>query len=132
MKLSNIVRIILGIVYFIGALINLRFALQSPEVYQTFADFAVIPFYRTLWSSIVMPHITKWLLLVVGCEIIMGLFILSKETLVKIGLLGGIVFNLMLIPFWWSGWGVINLFIVLIQILLLRRDYDSSIIGLFG
>ena len=122
LKLSNIVRIILGIIYLMGAMINLRFALLTPGIYQTFADFAVIALYKTLWSSIVMPNITIWLLLVVVFEIIVGIFVLNKGSFVKIGLMGGIVFNLMLIPFWWSGWALINLLLALVQIILLIQE----------
>ena len=126
-KLSNIVRIILGIIYLMGALINLLFAMQNPGIYQTFSDFAVIPFYKTLWGSLVMPNITICLLPVIAFEIIMVILILSKGSLVKIGLMGGIAFNLMLIPFWWSGWALINLAMALIQILLLRGKYEATI-----
>lgn len=130
MRLANIARTALGIIYLLGAAINLRFAFLSPWIYREFASFAIIPFYKTLWNSAVIPHLQAWLILVVVFEIIIGIFILSKGNLVKIGLIAGITFNLFLIPFWWSGFALINLVLVSVQIFLLRGEYDSAVTGL--
>jgi len=130
MKFSNIIRILMGVIYIFGAATNLRFALTNPQIYEDFAIFAIVPFYQTLWAEIVMPYVTIWILLVAVFEISMGILILSKGKLVKIGLLGVILFNLFLTPFWWSGWALINLSMALVQILLLREKYDATIIEL--
>ena len=75
-----------------------------------------------------MPYLTTWLALVIIFEVSVGILILSKVKPVKFGLTGGIAFNLILIPFWWSGWSLINLLLVIVQSILLKEEYESSII----
>jgi|Deesub1362A_J573_1020465.scaffolds.fasta_scaffold00005_322 hypothetical protein len=129
MRIDDIARTAFGIIYLVGAAINLQFALLNPQVYKEFADFAII-LYKTLWSSIVMPHLMTWIMLVVVFEITTGVLILSKGNLVKIGLAGCIIFNLFLIPFCWSGFALINLLFVLVQLFLLREEYNKTVIEL--
>ncbi len=131
MKLSNAIRILMGIIYIFGAATNLIFALSNPQIYADFAAFSIIPFYKTFWAEIVMPNVTTWILLVAAFEMVMALLILSKGKLVKIGLCGVIAFNLVLIPFWWFGWALINLAMALVQMFLLRLEYRFSVVQLF-
>jgi len=130
MKSTNLIRMLMGIIYIFGAATNLRFALTNSQIYADFASFAIIPFYRTFWTEIVMPNVITWILLVAAFEMLMAILILSKGKLVKIGLGGVVLFNLFLIPFWWFGWALINLVIALVQAFLLRGNYESSVIGL--
>ncbi len=76
-----------------------------------------------------MPYLTACLALVIVFKDSISILILSKAKLVKFGLAGGIAFNLILIPFWWSGWSLINLLLVLVQLLLLKEEYEYSIIA---
>jgi chromate transport protein ChrA len=126
MRILDIAKTIFGIIYLLGALINLMLALINPQIYREFASLSIMPLYKTLWKSMVIPHLRIWLILVVVFEITIGSFILSKRNLANVGLMGGIIFNLFLIPFWWSGFALINVLFVLIQILLLRGKYGSK------
>lgn len=131
MKPREVVRMVLGSIYLFGAAVNLWFTLFNPQVYHGFADSAITA-YKTLWDSVVIPNLTSWLVLVIIFEITVGTLILSKGNFVKIGLVCSIVFNTFLIPFWWFGWSLINLFLVLVQLPLLRGEYGSSVIQILG
>nr|MCR5855244.1 hypothetical protein [Thermodesulfobacteriota bacterium] len=48
MRLLEIIRAATGAIYLLGAIINLRFALFNLYVYQEFAKFALIFFYKIL------------------------------------------------------------------------------------
>jgi hypothetical protein len=129
-KAANVVRIIFGFVLLAGAGTNAYLALTQPEVYATFADTAIIPLYRNLWQTLVVPYLRFWLVLVVLLELTLGILILSKGIWVKVGLVGAIVFFLFLVPFWWEGAAIINIVFALILVLPLRYNYDASIIDL--
>jgi hypothetical protein len=129
-KIANIVRIIFGFVFMAGAVVNAFLALTQPEVYTTFADTSIVPVYRELWQSLVVPHLGFWLGLTVLFEITTGILILSKGVWVKVGLTLAILFFLFLVPFWWEGGAMINIVFALLVALLLRYDYDDSIIDL--
>ncbi len=124
MELLKVGKIFLGIIYLAGAMVNFIFVLFRPEVYQSFADVAVIPLYRKLWMVMVIPHLRVWLALVIVFEITVGLFILGKGIFVKIGLAGATLFNLFLVPFWWAGLSPLsNLPLALGQAFLLKEEY---------
>ena len=130
MRIANIVRIVLGSVLLVGAVTNGFLALTQPEIYTSFSDTAIIPLYHELWQSLVMPYLEFWLRLTVLSELTMGILILSKGVWVKVGLVGSILFFLFLVPFWWEGGAIINIVFVVIVALLLRYDYDASVIDL--
>ena len=132
MKFFNATRIFMGIIYFTGAATNFYLVLSNPQIYRDFAGFAIIPFYKTLWLQIVMKNPIVWIMLVVAFEITAAVFILNKGNLVKIGLAGVVIFNLFLFPFWWFGWSFINLFLALIQFILIRQEYDSTVIEMLS
>jgi hypothetical protein len=130
MRIAHIARIVFGIVLLAGSATNAFLALTQPEVYTSFADTAILPLYRDLWGSLVVPYLRFWLLLVVAFELTTGILILSKRVWVKVGLVGAILFFLFLVPFWWEGGALINIAFAVIVALLLRYDYDASIIDL--
>jgi len=129
-KVANIVRIIFGFVLLAGAAANAYLTLTQPEVYVTFADTALIPLYRNLWQTLVVPYLRFWLALVIVLELTLAVLILSKGKWVKVGLVSAIIFFLLLVPFWWEGGAIINIVFALILALPLRYNYHSSIIDL--
>ena len=130
MKIVNFVRIIYGLILIAGAATNAFLGLTRPEMYASFADLSIIPLYQSLWRSVVVPYLRFWLLLTVVFELTMGILILSKGLWVKVGMVGAILFFLFLVPFWWEGGAIINIVFAVILVLLLRYDYDASLIDL--
>ena len=96
----NIARIAFGILYLGGALANIILTvLNSPQSYHSFADEALIPFYREAWAALVIPNMTLVISLLIVYEITLGLLFLIKRRFVKIGLVGGAIFCLGTVPF---------------------------------
>jgi hypothetical protein len=129
-KLANIVRIGIGFIFLAGAAVNAYLGLTQPQIYRSFADTALIPLYRDLWQSLVVPNLGFWLALTVAFEVTTGLLILSKGVRVKVGLGLGILFCLILVPFWWQGGALSNILLALVQARLLRFEYDTSLVDL--
>lgn len=130
MKVANIVRIGFGFIYLAGAAVNAFLVLTQPQIYESFADMALIPLYRDLWQSLVVPYLGLWLALTIAFEVTTGILILSKGVRVKVGLGLGILFCLILVPFWWQGGALSNIVLAVVQALLLRYEYDTSLVDL--
>ena len=107
---------------------NVTLILTQPEMYAHFADMAIVPLYRNLWQSLVVPYLGFWLALVILFELTTGLLILSKGGWVKVGPVGAILFFLFLVPFWWQGGAILNLVFAVILALCLRYGYEASLL----
>jgi hypothetical protein len=97
-------------------------------MYETFADAAILPFYRNLWESLVYPSIRLFLIPVVLAELAMAWLLLQSGAYVKVGLGLALAFTLFLVPFWWQGGAIANLVLAIPLLWLLRRDYARSIL----
>ena len=127
----NIGRIFLGIFYLIMAIgINIVNAISNPQTTVQMGEASLFGFYRIFFTDIVSKAPVLFILLVALFEIIMGLLILNKHNKVKLGLIGTSIFLLLITPFGyiqlpWLG-------IVLIQLYLLRKDFDKTFIEIIG
>jgi hypothetical protein len=127
----NIGRIFLGIFYLIMAIgINLVNAFTDPQSTVQMGKDSLLEIYRTFFSDIVSQAPVPFILAVALFEISMGLLILSKHRKVKLGLLGTSLFLFMITPFGyiqvpWLG-------IALVQLFLIRKDFDRTLIEIIG
>jgi hypothetical protein len=96
----NILRFIFGIIYLGGAIANITLtALNSPQSYYSFADAALIPFYRQAWEILVIPNILLFIVLLIIFELFLGLLFITRRRLLKIALALGAIFCLGTVPF---------------------------------
>jgi hypothetical protein len=127
----NIGRIFLGFFYLIMALgVNTVLAFTNPRTIVKMGEGSLIEFYRTFFSNVVSLAPIPFILLVAISEIIMGLLILNKHIKVKLGLIGTTIFLCLITPFGfiqlpWLG-------IALIQLYLVRKDFDKTFIEIIG
>jgi len=127
----NAGRIFLGIFYLIMAIgINIVNAISNPQTTVQMGEASLFDFYSTFFTDVVSKAPAFFILLVALFEITMGLLILNKHKNVKLGLIGTSVFLLMITPFGyvqipWLG-------IALIQLYLLRKDFDKTFIEIIG
>lgn len=127
MLLRNILRTIFAAFFLIGAFANGTTAFLMPEVYASFAQDAFFPFYTRLWASLVYPHIQLWILLVVLFELTLCVLLLSRGHRTRIGLLAATAFMFLLVPFWWSGASLFNVWFGLTMLWLNRTDFQQTI-----
>jgi hypothetical protein len=127
----NAGRIFLGIFYLIMAIgINMVNAFTDPQSTVQMGEASLIGFYRTIFTEVVSKAPVIFILLIALFEIIMGLLILNKHKKVKLGLIGTTVFLILITPFGyiqlpWLG-------IALVQLYLLKKDFDKTLIEIIG
>ena len=75
---SNVARGLFAVGYLVGSMVHVRFAVTNNHVYEAFGKTALIAGFRELWSSVVMPNITFFALLLAVFEMTTGILILSR------------------------------------------------------
>jgi hypothetical protein len=123
----NTGRLFLGFFYLVMALgVNMVLAFTNPQSVVQMGEGSLIELYRIFFSNVVSVAPIPFILIVAIFQIIMGLLILNKHLRVKIGLIGTAIFLFLITPFGfiqlpWLG-------IALIQLYLLRKDFDKTFI----
>jgi len=110
--------------------VNTVLAFTNPQSIVKMGEDSLIEFYRIFFSNLVSLAPIPFILLVAIFEIIMGLLILNKHIKVKLGLIGTTIFLCLITPFGfiqlpWLG-------IALIQLYLMRKDFDKTFIEIIG
>jgi hypothetical protein len=96
----KIVRIVFGLIYLGGALANIMLThFNGPDSYHSFADNALLGFYRDAWAGLVIPNMTLFIVLLIAFEVTLGLLFLSSRRFLKIALAAGILFCWGTVPF---------------------------------
>ncbi|MFZ0427977.1 MAG: hypothetical protein WAO20_07655 [Acidobacteriota bacterium] len=136
--MKNAVRILVAPWYLLGWLSHVYLALAMPEIYRGFGNTALIPGFRELWRTVVMPEIVFFALALAAFELVVGILIIGKGTPVKYGLAASILFNLFLVQLGLAGqtadWvsdllvnRLPNLVFIAIQIPLLFCTFERSL-----
>ena len=121
----NAGRIFLGLFFLAMAIgVNIVLALTNPQSYVDMGKNAFIPFYREFFLNIVVPNPALFILLAAVYQIAIGLLILDKKNKVKIGLVGGIIFTMMIIPLGLEE--LPNPILALTQAYLFTKDFDKT------
>ena len=87
----------------------------------------MIPLYKTFFKEVVTPHAPLMTALVVLYELTIGVLLLHKGIAVKLGLIGGILFNLLLAPMW-IGQTFFNLLLAALHVPLLWHDFEQPLL----
>src|ERR1700687_73741 len=66
--ISNVARAFFAVGYLVGSMVHVRFAVTNNHVYEAFGKTALIPGCRELWTSVVMPNMTFFALLLAVFE----------------------------------------------------------------
>ncbi|RIK44503.1 MAG: hypothetical protein DCC55_02230 [Chloroflexi bacterium] len=111
--LIQFVKYAIGLFYLVGGpLIHAYFMTQQRALYSMLADQAW-PLYQTLWNNLVLPNLMPLVVLLVIFEMAAGWLMVSRRPQrAQLGQLAGLIFNLLLIPFWFF-YGLPNLLLVL-------------------
>jgi hypothetical protein len=104
-------RLALGVFYvFAGAVLH-TFYLATGVSYATFADAAHVAFVRTAWHSIVAPHQTIFIGLLILFEAVVGVLVLMGGRAAQLGMAGILGMQACLLLFGWilTAFGIVML-----------------------
>ena len=104
--------------------INVVTVLVAPQSYIEMGKNALIPLYRWIFLNIVSLNPALFVLPVAAYQITIALMMLYKKKYVKMGLIGGIVFLVLVTPLGIES--VPNVVLAAALGLLLRREFDTS------
>ena len=141
--MKNALRFFVAPWYLLGGLLHVYLALAVPEVYRGFANTALIPGFRELWRTFVVPDIVRIALALAAFEFVVGILIIGKGKSVKYGLAASILFNVFLVQLglavqtadWVSDLlmnRLPNLVFIAIQIPLLFCAFERSLFDIFA
>lgn len=124
--MADAARSVLALAYFAGAAFNSLYTLRHPEVFDGWLESPLLPGYRWFFVDVVAQNAWFWVPLAVAGEIILGILLLTRGRLVRIGIALSILFQLLLAPMW-IGQAFINIVLAILQVPLLRGAYPLSI-----
>jgi hypothetical protein len=119
-------RLLLSLVFLAGAAFNVLVTLRHPESLRGFADLAILHVLRLLILEWVIPYATLLVVLLIAFEVMVGVLLLARGTAVRLGLLAAVAFFVALVPVV-REYGVANLPFFLVALVLLRREYPTSV-----
>ena len=96
-KIANWLRLFWGCLFLGGVIINTVIGIDSPSSYNKGGEFAWPNFLRNFWADSVVPHMVIYIVLFRIVELALGILILNKEKLAKLGLAGAAIFGMTLL-----------------------------------
>jgi hypothetical protein len=92
-------RVFLGFFFIVMAVgFHIVLVLRDPHAYDGYAVTALLPVYRWIFRTVVMPHALVFAFAAAAFEITIALLMLSKGRAAKLGLVAGSVFLLAITP----------------------------------
>lgn len=91
-------RFMYSLLFLWAAQFNYRSCRSDPEVYKGYAEFAVIPFYKTLIEGWFSDNVTLMISLIAAGQLLIGLALLIGRLPARLGAWGGIVFLVAIAP----------------------------------
>jgi hypothetical protein len=125
MTFAKLLRIVLGGMYLVGALMHLYFALFSPQAYAGLAQSALIPLYRMIFSEIVPPYAIVFGIIAAAVELGVGILILSSGSTMRWGLGAATALQILLAPL--GFWGFANVALAVVQTYVLTSSFEKTV-----
>lgn len=95
-------RAVVGGFYLFTGGVHLGIVAAGTGFYRHFADQALVPFVHDRWVDVFMPHASFWGLCLMLGETMLGILLFLGGRWAKVGWVGVIAFNVLLVLF---GWG---------------------------
>lgn len=129
-RFFDLLRIVLGNLYILAAGVNLYLAIWMPEVYRGWSESAILPFYRTFMMEVQMPYL-QWIVFFFALhQLMVALLILHQGQAVHNGLLGAILFHILVVP--WGVGLIPNLMLIVLLFAMLPKAYPNSLLPEFA
>jgi hypothetical protein len=118
-------RLFVGIFFAVMAIgIHGWWVISNPEGYVTFAEQALLPFYRQLGVLLTQPHPRAFGIVMLVLEVTLAVLILSRGRWVKVGISGAILFLVGISPL---GFDIMpNLLLAAALVYLLTQDFPRD------
>jgi hypothetical protein len=97
-KRPSISRLLFFLLFTWAGFTNMHTAIYTPEKYLEYADYAILPFYKDFILGFFSQHITQLVLCIAICQLLIGISMLLKGTIFKLGCWGGILFLAAILP----------------------------------
>jgi len=97
-KLPSVARLLYALLFLWACWANTNTALYAPQLYIDYASFAFLPFYRDFIQGFFSQHITMFVIIIALCQFLIGVSMLLKGVIFRIGAIGGIVFLISIAP----------------------------------
>jgi hypothetical protein len=124
----DVLRVVLGVMYLLGALTHVLLGVLAPEIYPQFANQALVAPYTDLWQSLVVPYLAILQPLVTVFEVGLAVALCWRGRAVLLGHAAGAVSQAGLVL---SGpWGPINAALALVHVAALHRSYPRTVLDL--
>jgi hypothetical protein len=108
-----------------AAYFNSTTAIQSPEIYLTYANLNALPAYSKFINGYFSEHITVFVSSIAVGQLLIALGLILNKTWVKLACIGGIIFGLAIAPLGvGSGFPSTVFMAVAFFILLKKNDHD--------
>lgn len=115
----NIIEVGFGVLYVIGAIFNFLYTLRhGDEFYGSFADKALFVWSSQLIRGVIIPHAKLFTMLLIVFQLVVGLCLLSRGTLVRPGLIAGAIFSFAVVFVSNTSGAIANLTMCVVQIYL--------------
>lgn len=128
MTWANKVRIGWGLGYLIAAFYTLIVILNNPDpLLEYFLENAQLSVYKDMVEDIIIPNGSIFVVLMVIIEVLIGVLILHKFRVAKLGLVLAILYPIFLVPFMPIGPEMAVIILIAISpALLLLREYETT------
>lgn len=91
-------RILLFVIFIGASFLNTFMAINHPDRYLIYGELAALPSYEQFILGAFSRHITTYVLMIAVAQFCIGIFLTSKGTLLKTGLVGAIIFLIAIAP----------------------------------
>lgn len=91
-------RLFFFLLFIWAGITNISTAVNKPEVYLEYADFAILPFYKNFILGFFSRHITIFVAAIGISQLLIGIAITLRGFIFKAGCTGGIIFLLSILP----------------------------------
>ncbi|HEY0653030.1 MAG TPA: hypothetical protein VGD65_07875 [Chryseosolibacter sp.] len=98
MRWPTSARVMLGAIFLGAAFVNTYFAFTDPQIYIAFGELTVSGLYRSIILGPFSAHAQRYILVIAGCQLFIGLFTCYKGQIMKAAMIGGITFLIAIAP----------------------------------
>jgi hypothetical protein len=93
-------RLAVGALFIVaGAAVNAFLVVRDPDSYAKFAEASYLPFVRHTWATLVVPHTTAWITLLIAFELAVGALALLGDWKTRLGYAAAMGFHIALLTF---------------------------------